>query len=460
MIRYRELFRVDIAHDYFLSRGDVISEAQSDATRLALAREHSVRRYLEIVPDEATEARLRGHRMVFRATDTGFFVAVHLAEGVPDIRPAIAPTAEFALTFALKLRDARFANYTEMGPSGSEFHAFGNDSLNGVAGVNYLTKRTPAFESTRRYVAGETRAQPNGGTFDLFVALRDTGPSAAPVAADWRRIPSDTFDAAAAYQAGDIVLSANQLFRAVVNGPGANLNDPAAWQNIGLLGNQYAGAADLRSITGSLLTLDVGAAALPRATIRVFPGTSPTVASEQTFEAEQGNLSAVQLDLRGLASGPYRLEVLDGVLAPVASLASTIYLSQAALTQGWIGAIHIGLGTGDFALFNADGTLRAPVYSLRFLNRATRWRYIFPAPQGVGAGAEVALEAGSDRRVVTAAPRALTRFGGGVRLQADDAGTPTVSEEVLLPLPEPHRIRRQNAEWFSETHLPNLTVGP
>lgn len=460
MIRYRQCFRVDIAHDYFLSRGDVVSEAQNEATRLALAREHSVRRYLEIVPDQATEAMLGGHRMIFRATDTGFFVAVRLAEGVPDIRPAIPPAADFSLTFALKLRDPRFANYTELGPSGSEFRLFGNDSLNNVAGINYLSRPTPAFDNTRRYEAGETRAQSSGGTFDLFVALRDTGPSATPVAADWRRIPTDTFDPATTYQSGDVVLSANQLFRAVVNGPGGNLNNPADWQGIGVLGNQYAGAADLRDVAGSLFMLDVSPAALPQATIRVFRGASATPATEQTFDAEQGALSTVQVDLRGLSPGAYRIDVLDGSLTLVPALTRAIYLSPAALAQGWFGAIQIGLGSGDFALFNANGTLRGPAYSLRFLNRATRWRYIFPAAQSVGAGAEVALEAGSDRRVVTAAPRALTRFGGGVRIQADNTGTPTISEEVLLPLPEPHRIRRQNAEWFSETHLPNLTVGP
>ena len=37
MIRYRPLFAVDIAHDYFLSRGDVVLEAQADVDRAALA---------------------------------------------------------------------------------------------------------------------------------------------------------------------------------------------------------------------------------------------------------------------------------------------------------------------------------------------------------------------------------------------------------------------------------------
>ena len=48
----------------------------------------------------------------------------------------------------------------------------------------------------------------------------------------------------------------------------------------------------------------------------------------------------------------------------------------------------------------------------------------------------MAPEAGNDRILVTPAPLPLTRFGTGSRLQADDAATPAVSEEVLLPAPE------------------------
>ena len=176
--------------------------------------------------------------------------------------------------------------------------------------------------------------------------------------------------------------------------------------------------------------------------------------------AGQGVLGQVQIDLRALTPGPYRVEVLDGALTVVPGLGTTIYLAPAARTDGWFGVIDIGLGAADFALLNGDGTLRSPRYVLRFLNRSTRWRYIFPAAQAVGAGAEVAPEAGSDRILVTAAPRPLTLFGFGSRLQADDAATPAVSEEVLLPAPEATRIRRQNAEWFSEIHVSNLTVGP
>jgi hypothetical protein len=152
------------------------------------------------------------------------------------------------------------------------------------------------------------------------------------------------------------------------------------------------------------------------------------------------------------------VDVLDA--ASVVARELSCYLAPRAITEHWFGVIEIGMGTGDFALFNNDGTLRAPRYVVRFLNRATRWRYIFPSPQAVGSGAEVAADGGDNRILVTPVPRPLTRFGVGSRLQADSAATPTVSEEILLPAPEVNRVRRQSTEWFSETHVPNFTVGP
>lgn len=381
MNSYRTLFEVDITHDYFLSRSDVVFEALAPAEQAALAALWSVPDVLDITPDDATLAVLRGHRMPFRATAAGFLVGVAIDPTAIDVRPFIAPAANFALGFSLRVKDARFANYTELGPPKSGFYRFSNNSSNRVAGTCFLSRRVAAFDALRSYVAGETFSVAAGPTFDLFVALRDTGPAAAPITADWRRIPADTFDATATWPAGSIVLLANQVFKALVNnGPGSSLGNAAAWQPVSTLGNQYATGAD--------------------------------------------------------ADDPVGAE------------------------RGTFGAIAIGVGSGNFALFNPDGTLKSPRYALRFLNRITRWRYIFSAAQAVGSGADVVQEAGDARVLVTAAPRPLTRFGAGSRLQADSLATPAVSEEILLPKPEVSIVRRESAGWYSETHAANLTVGP
>ncbi|MBN8738029.1 MAG: hypothetical protein BGP24_02465 [Lysobacterales bacterium 69-70] len=457
MIRYRTLFEVDIAHDYFTSRGEIVLDAQSDADRAALTALYSAADVLDIQPDAATLATLAGHRLVFRSTRTGFFVAAQVDASTPP-RPLVAPGGAFRLAFLLRVRDARFANYTELGQP-ANFYRFGNDALNRVAGVSYLSRPVPAFDPTRRYLAGDVRAEAAGPTFDLFLALRDSGPAATPVAADWRRIPADTFSASASYRSGAVVLAANRVYRALVDAPGTDLTNAAQWQPVALLGNQYAGAADAMRADFGFATLDIASAALTGAIVRVTRAGAATPLSEQRFAAEQGTLSRIRVDLRALPSGICRLDVLDDAQTPQPGLTTSLFVAPDARSAGAFGVIEITRGTADYALLDGAGALRSPRYVLRFLNRATRWRYIFPAAQAVGAGADVAAEGADQRVLVTAAARPLSRFGAGSRLQADVSATPA-SEEILLPAPEVDRLRRQNDEWFSETHLPNLTLGP
>jgi len=458
MTRYRPLFHVDIVHDYFLSRGDVVFEANADADRAALSNLYAVSDFLAIAPDQTTISTMAGYKMLFRATGTGCTVAIQLDPSAVDIRPFVPLPPDFRLTFSVRIADERFANYTELGPSTTDFYQFGNDSQNSVAGVNFLSSRVPAFSATRAYVAGEVRAETQGATFDLFLALRDTGPTAAPVAADWRRIPADTFSTGTTYSAGAIVLFSNQVFRALIDNPGTDLTKAAEWQPVSVLGNQYVTVADTILPVSGLFNLDISDAALTQATVRVFPPGGTVAVKEQAFTTAQGTLSQLQIDLRGLAAGRYSVEVLDESGSAFREL--PCFLLPRAVVENWFAVIEIGPGAADFALLNNDGTLRTPRYALRFLNRSTRWRYIFPAAQKVGTGADVAVDSGNNTVLVTPAPRPLTRFGTGSRLQADDPSTPAVSEEITLPAPEVKRIRRENAEWFSETLVSNITVGP
>lgn len=455
-IRYGVLFEVEIRHDYFLSLGSRIHEALDDAPRAAARRGYSVPGFLRVFPTAATEQVLAGHRAVFKTTAGGFLVGIRLAPAAPGGRPAVPPGEGFRLRFALAARDPLFFNYTALVESADGFYHLGNGSGNETAGIPFLSRPVPAFSASRAYRAGEVR-QVSGSTIDLFRAERDTGPSASPAAADWRRIPPDTFDPATSYAAGAVVLSANRLFRALVNGPGPNLANPAAWQPIGTLANQYVTAADSRALRPERFDLDLSAAGLPRATLRLLrPGTAAVV-WERTDEVPAGSLGSMPVDLRGVEPGPYRLVVLDGALAEVAGLGFELYLDPDAVRGGWFGVIEIGPGAGGLALLDGGGALRSPRYRLRFLNRATRWRYIFQSAQALGTGAEVAAEGGDLRTLVTADTRPLTRFGTGVRLRADVPATPG-SEEVLLPEPETRSIRRQNQQWFSEIHTNNLPL--
>lgn len=457
MSLYATLFNVDILHDYFLNRGSVVHEALNAETKDSVLENFTIGSFMDIVPTERTQARLSGHQMMFKTTRTGFLVAVKTDSLASDLRPVVPPAEDFQLSFKLSIRDPRFFNYTEINAA-KGLYRFGNASGNNVASQLFLTAPVPGFETTRAHEAGAIFAVSTAGVVNLFRAIRDTGPSGAPVAADWERIPADTWDPSKTYASGAIVLFGNFIYRALVNSPGADLSNSGKWEVITLLANQYACSADKLQLRPPVFNLDLNGAALAQATVRVFRLGETDAAAERAYIAPSGTLSIVQIDLRELVAGAYRLEVLDSAQAPVPSLGSEFYLDEDAVQDAWFGVIEIGAGSGDFALLDAGDILRSPRYTLRFLNRSTRWRYIFPQAQAVGVGADVAVEGSEPRVLVTGSPRPLTYYGASIRLQADNAGTPAVSEEVLLSLPEPHRIRRDNQQWYSEIQMSNVSL--
>lgn len=462
MTRYAVLFEVEIWHDYHLNRGDQIYEALALEQQAQVMAQYASADFLNVIPTLATSRTLAGQQLLFKSTATGFLVAAKLDLTSPTPRPFIPLSADFRLTFALRITDPYFFNYTALSAEMLPFHWLSNEAGNAVAGLAFLSAPVPLSNPDRAYLADELYSEPVGGRINLFRARRDTGPVAIPISGDWERIPADTFESGAAYPATAIVLAANQLFRARQPlEPGNDLNNPAQWEPLAIIPNQYVTAADSLPLKPPRFSLDLTSADLSVATVRVLRTDTSTVLWEQQFVSTNGPLEALPVALSALEPGRYSLEVLDEALVPVSALGLEFYLDGAAVRDRWFGVITIGLSSGDDALLDASGRLRSPRYRLRFLNRASRWRYRFPADQAVGAGADVAPETPDDARVlVTAQPRPLTRFGSGLRLQADVPETATVSEQVLLPEPDVRRIQRQNAQWYSDIYLLNLPVEP
>lgn len=462
MTQYAVLLEVEVLHDYYLNRGEIVHEAVNADLQARVMEQYSVARFLTITPTAQTQHLLAGHQMIFKPTATGFLVAVKCDPAAPVPRPAIPLGPDFCLSLALQINDARFFNYTAL--TATSFYYFSNTSTlamdQGAADqASFLSVPVPLFDASRRYEADQVYSESSGGEVNLFRALRDTGPAATPISADWRRIPADTFDPTVSYARGSVVLATNRLYRARVDAPGSDLDNTAHWERLMTLPNQYVTSADYRSVKSTRFHLDLRGAAQPEVTVQILRRDETTPVWRRHYRAETGNLDTVQLDLRHLLPGAYRLAVMDSALTDLPDLGFEFYLDATAVRDRWFGVIELKLGSGNFALLDGSGNLRGPRYKLRFLNRATRWRYLFPADQAVGVGADVSAEVdGNNRILITALPRPLTRYGTGIRLQADTAETPTLSEEVRLPEPEINRIRRQNAQWYSEIHLSNLPL--
>lgn len=458
MNRYVQLFSVSIEHGYYLNFGAVPHPALAEDRRHSLKNQYAVKHLFNITPTEDTAKSLAGQRMLFKSTAEGFLVGVEVLDtGLANFQPLIPMANDLRLRFAITLNDKYFSNYTSLPTRRGGLYYFSNRSGNAASG-NFLSRPVPDYDSEKVYEAGELYLHPSAPGEGVFRAIRDTGPAASPVAADWERTPPDTYDPSITYATGVIVLSDDRIYRALVDGPSTDLADSTNWQFVGTLPRQYVTGDDFLPLHFVQVKVDVAAAGIAQAFVAVYPLGESEAVWQRQFIAASGNLDEIVLPLQHLRPGAYHLEIVDSSQTVLSDLNYDFYFDGKALSQNWFAVIEIGLGSGSFALLDSSGNVANPGYTLNFLNRATRWRYIFPAAQTIGTGAQVVQEDSTGQVLVTSVPLPLTRFGTGIPLQADVAATPSVSEEVLLPEPRVNRIRYQAEQWFSEIHLSNLPL--
>jgi hypothetical protein len=463
MTRYGILLTVEIDHDYYLNRGEVLHGALPTEQQSLIMAQYRTAQFLQITPTATAQQQLAGHKLLFKPTARGFLVAAQLDPRGTGRHPLVTLDANFRLRFALQSTDPYFVNYTALGSEELPFCWFSNESGNSWGEQVFLSRPVPAFDPGQRYQADQVYGQPSGDGMYLFRALQNTGPvapSTTPISEHWQRLPADTFRAEAVYGAGAVVLADNQLYRALgAIAPGSDLSDEAQWASLGALANQYVTQADGLALRPSVFTLDIRAAGLNQGTVRLTQPRTAEVVWEQGFEGDDGPVDTVPLGLSALPADRYQLSVLDADQVPQPDLSLELYLDNTAVRDRWLGVIELSLGSGDDALLDTEGQLRSPRYRLQFLNRASRWRYHFPAAQAVGPGADVVPAAPDTPDIlVTPQPRPLTRLGPGMPLQADNPNTPLVSEQVLLPEPGVQRLRHQHDQWYSDVYLANLPV--
>lgn len=449
-MRFGVLFDLRLRHDYWLNIDATLHEALPADQQARMRRSLPVSGWMAIVPSAATRRAMAGHGMLFKETAQGCVVGIEL-DGQSD-RPRRPLQVSEVLSFGLSPRDAGFLDYS--GGIARAFHVFGSTLGSARGGELHLSRPVPAHDPLRSYLAGELRAELAGADTRLYQALRDTGPSASPAAADWQRIPADTHDPAVAYALGRIVLAGDHLFRALVNGPGGDLANPADWADLGPIANQYVTRADRMILHAPVFARNVAALGASVLEGRVSRPGQGVVHVERMVSPEP--LQKLQIDLRGMPDGRYRVDFHDATGALVAGHSEDFYLSAEAAADGWLGVIEIDSGTGAFALLDGTGALRSPVFDLRFVNLPARLRYRFAKSQPVGAGAEVAPDPGNASILVSTSLHRLTRRGYGALLRADDSATSAVVERILLPHPTTPALRKEAGEWAADIHLSNL----
>jgi len=128
-VKYKELFRVEIQHRYFLNKGKVEFDDMSEENKAKQLKMYNFNRFFNITPVTADLQKLSGRKMVFSQFNSGFGIWAEADANNPQ-KPFIPIEDNFNLTFVIQLSDNNFLNYTNLElENARKLHYFSNQRL-------------------------------------------------------------------------------------------------------------------------------------------------------------------------------------------------------------------------------------------------------------------------------------------------------------------------------------------
>lgn len=176
-ITYRPLCNVDIWHGYYLHPETLPNNTLSASTQKSIVENASlVDKYtilddLSIAPSPMTQQLMAGHKIVFRANPSGFFLWIQAEENeLGEYSPFIPFSGPIQLTFSLEVNKTSFWNFTNLTHSdiGKNLYYFSNRADNEEEDIQYLN-RSGRYASSNDSVA----IRPSSFSIDVS-ALRAT----------------------------------------------------------------------------------------------------------------------------------------------------------------------------------------------------------------------------------------------------------------------------------------------
>jgi hypothetical protein len=451
-IQYRTLCTVHCWHDFALARGTTEFAALSQQMQDQILRDYAIHNWLQIEPTAQTQELLRRHQLRFVPRPTGFLVAGSVKPGADPANLILTSTLpdDFALRFTATIIRSSFSwetNAVDQTHRGSIL-LFTNRSGNNANDELHLTSPLPAFDSAKAYRAGDLVVDSDGAPSVLLETTEDQSPAAAPDLARWTQLPSSRYGAAIAYQAGDRALHSGTVFEAKIAGTLPEPPHAASWRRI------YDVA--LRTGTSSADSLHCLARVTrfaldpPPITVNltVRDRAGAVVYSDSQFRRDGQPIHEAVLVLETLPPGRYKLEAADQNGVTIPDLPASFYLHPESVSGVPFAVIELVNPPGPFQLFDAAGSVLAPVYHIRFRHRYAFWRYTFrgdlsdlpPADPG-----DVIQEDPADNsRYTTRTPLPLNL--GTVNLKK-------FGPNRLLPNPASPTTRRENGKLYADTYL-------
>lgn len=452
-IRFRTICAVHLWHDFLLARGSSEFEALAPELQESILAGYSIGDSLRIAPADDTEVFLARHKIQFRPQSTGFALAGAVSESGTEpgrFVPDVPLPSDFVMRFSVEVLRPAFLEEANIPFSRSSLFLLSNRTGTATNGELHLTRSIAAFDSGRAYQAGDLVVDQAPDPEVLLEAAEDVSATPAPAPGKWVELPAPRFNAAAAYDAGDIVLHGGAVFAAKTSGTLPAPPATASWTRL-YDANLRAGVSGADLLRG-LPRVARFPLAVPRAfvTVTVRDRDGQVVFTEVQLRRDDQLLTEVQLSLPTAPPGLYALEAKapDGTQIP--EVPAAFYLHPGAERGVPLAIIELSNPAGSLALFDPAGHVQSTEYHVRFRHKRAFWRYTFHGdlsafpPADLG---ELIQEDPADHsRYVTNRPLPLTV--GLVPLKNFDGKRP-------LPNPSPSSTRKEGGKLYAEAFLKN-----
>jgi hypothetical protein len=146
------LFELNILHHYFLNKGTQNFEDMSAEEKLKQLNNYHVLNFMEIVPTPDCRRQIKNYKLKYVPTPTGFIIAAH-ADSEDENKPFLPPDENLKLTFALKLKDGSFFNFSDLDLGIPRDQIFYFNNLEKTNSDNLsLSQSTPSGTPSLKYV--------------------------------------------------------------------------------------------------------------------------------------------------------------------------------------------------------------------------------------------------------------------------------------------------------------------
>ncbi len=396
IIEYDTLFEIRILHHYFLNSGLTHFGQMTESEKAASMLRYDSREIFDIHPTSETLRLLASCKAIFRHTATGLIAGIRSVKGEnqPDKkRASLGFDTTDTFTFTVEVKDPGFRNYTSL-PLKTEnetMFLFKNTEQDSKIEFPSLSVNPALFKNGTTYNPGDMVADQAENPQKLFIAKV--------------RTTQNTTDA-------DAWAVENRADEYPVH---------------------YATSADrIRVVRGILNYKEKVSGEVVRAELSMDTGGEFPVKFE-AMPADANVSRVLQFDFRQLPEGIYTLNLFKADDTPSDHL--VFYLLQRPAIPFAIIQIRVKSNKPDYHLTDQDNFLRSPVFTLRFRNRATHWKYT---------GKKF------NQQSVTAEPFPLTRHGIIKNIKVKDI---TNSEVDDLPNPSAGMIKTDETRYYSEIHI-------